>query len=186
MVDMAGVTKIYGEGEQKVTALNNLSLSIREGERVAIIGKSGAGKSTLLHLLAAVNEPTSGSIRVGDVEVSSLKKKEKVLYRRRNVGIVFQFFHLIPVLTVRENIMLPIEVDAGKVNVEEVEELAEKLGVKDKLSKPFVRGTTATGGDRTSLNTQTKPVVGRRTNGESGFQVGGGSVGRTGFMLYTV
>ena len=123
------VTKIYAGGQQ-VLALDGLDLEIGAGEFVALVGESGSGKSTLLHLAAGIDRPTSGEIRVGARNVGGLPERELVLYRRREVGLVFQFFNLLPHLTVRENVELPRRLDGGADAAARATELLERVGLR--------------------------------------------------------
>ena len=123
------VTKIYAGGQQ-VLALDGLDLEIDAGEFVALVGESGSGKSTLLHLAAGIDRPTSGEIRVGARDVGGLPERELVLYRRRDVGLVFQFFNLLPHLTVRENVELPRRLDGGADAAARATELLERVGLR--------------------------------------------------------
>ena len=123
------VTKIYAGGQQ-VLALDGLDLEIGAGEFVALVGESGSGKSTLLHLAAGIDRPTSGEIRVGARDVGGLPERELVLYRRRDVGLVFQFFNLLPHLTVRENVELPRRLDGGADAAARATELLERVGLR--------------------------------------------------------
>ncbi len=130
IIKVENLSKIYGKDENKVVALDNVNLTINEGEFVAIVGPSGSGKSTLLHMLGAVDTPTTGSISVNGVELSKLKDEKLSQFRRRNIGLVFQFFNLIPVLNAKENIELPYILDEKKVDKKFVEEIIELLNLK--------------------------------------------------------
>lgn len=121
------LTKIYGEGENAVRALDGVSFSVQKGEFVAVMGASGSGKSTLLHLLGGVDRPTAGKVYVGGVDVYAQKEEELAVFRRRKVGLIYQFYNLIPVLTVEENIALPVLMDGRKVNKERMENLLKTL-----------------------------------------------------------
>ena len=121
------LTKIYGEGENAVRALDGVSFSVQKGEFVAVMGASGSGKSTLLHLLGGVDRPTVGKVYVGGVDVYAQKEEELAVFRRRKVGLIYQFYNLIPVLTVEENIALPVLMDGRKVNTERMENLLKIL-----------------------------------------------------------
>lgn len=121
------LTKIYGEGENAVWALDGVSFSVQKGEFVAVMGASGSGKSTLLHLLGGVDRPTAGKVYVGGVDVYAQKEEELAVFRRRKVGLIYQFYNLIPVLTVEENIALPVLMDERKVNKERMENLLKIL-----------------------------------------------------------
>ena len=120
------LTKIYGE-ENAVRALDGVSFSVQKGEFVAVMGASGSGKSTLLHLLGGVDRPTAGKVYVGGVDVYAQKEEELAVFRRRKVGLIYQFYNLIPVLTVEENIALPVLMDGRKVNKERMENLLKIL-----------------------------------------------------------
>lgn len=121
------LTKIYGEGENAVRALDGVSFSVQKGEFVAVMGASGSGKSTLLHLLGGVDRPTAGKVYVGGVDVYAQKEEELAVFRRRKVGLIYQFYNMIPVLTVEENIALPVLMDGRKVNKERMENLLKIL-----------------------------------------------------------
>ena len=121
------LTRIYGEGENAVRALDGVSFSVQKGEFVAVMGASGSGKSTLLHLLGGVDRPTAGKVYVGGVDVYAQKEEELAVFRRRKVGLIYQFYNLIPVLTVEENIALPVLMDGRKVNKERMENLLKIL-----------------------------------------------------------
>lgn len=121
------LTKIYGEGENAVRALDGVSFSVHKGEFVAVIGASGSGKSTLLHLLGGVDRPTSGKVFVGGVDVYAQNEDELAVFRRRKVGLIYQFYNLIPVLTVEENITLPVLMDGRKVNKDRLKNLLKIL-----------------------------------------------------------
>ena len=122
--------KIYGSGENQVRALDNVSFSVERGQFVAIIGPSGSGKSTLLHILGGVDKPTSGRVYMDGSDVYSRNDKELAIFRRRHVGLIYQFYNLIPVLDVTENITLPVLMDGRKVNRARLEELISILGLK--------------------------------------------------------
>ncbi len=124
--------KVYGKGENQVTALNNVSLTVDKGEFVAIIGSSGSGKSTLLHIIAGVDIPTSGKVYLDGQDVYAGNNEQLAIFRRRQVGLVYQFNNLIPTLNVLENITLPVLMDKRKVNKARLDELLELLGLKDR------------------------------------------------------
>ena len=126
------LTKIYGTGENKVVALDNVNLSIEKGEFVAIVGASGSGKSTLLHLLGGVDKPTSGTVYVDGKDIYKLNDDKLAIFRRRQVGLIYQFYNLIPVLTAKENITLPLELDNRKVDKKELDTLLDDLGMKER------------------------------------------------------
>lgn len=128
-----GVQKIYGSGQNQVAALNGIDLTVSKGEFVAIIGASGSGKSTLLHILGSVDKPTSGKVTVDGTELSKLNPTQAAIFRRRKVGLVYQFYNLIPTLTVQKNILMPLALDKKKVNQEYFEKIVDSLGIFDKL-----------------------------------------------------
>lgn len=119
--------KTYGKGENQVTALNDVSFSVRKGEFVAIIGPSGSGKSTLLHILGGVDRPTSGKVYVNGQDIYTQNEEELAIFRRRQVGLIYQFYNLVPVLNVTENITLPVLMDGQKVNEARLKELLDTL-----------------------------------------------------------
>ena len=123
--------KFYGKEENQVKALNGVSLSIEQGEFIAIVGTSGSGKSTLLHMLGGLDRPTSGKVFVDDKDIFTLKDEALTIFRRRKIGFVFQAFNLVPVLNVYENIVLPIELDGNEVDGAYVEQIVEALGLKE-------------------------------------------------------
>lgn len=125
--------KIYGSGNNAVHALDGVDLSVKKGEFVAIVGTSGSGKSTLLHMLGGLDRPTSGTVMVDGQDIFSLKEEALTIFRRRKIGFVFQAYNLVPVLNVYENIVLPIELDGGKVNKDFVEQIVQTLGLEKKL-----------------------------------------------------
>lgn len=124
--------KIYGQGNSAIVALDEVSLSVKQGEFVAIVGSSGSGKSTLMHLIGGVDRPTSGKVFVGGIDVYEQKEEELAIFRRRQVGLIYQFYNLIPVLNVRENMTLPVLMDGRKVNENRLSELLELLKLKDR------------------------------------------------------
>jgi putative ABC transport system ATP-binding protein len=132
VVKIIDLCKSYGEGNTKVEALRNISLSINQGEFVAVVGASGSGKSTLLHLLGGVDRPSSGKVMVDGVDLYSLSEEEIAIFRRRKVGFIFQFYNLVPVLTVEENMKLPLLLDQKRVDQKDFEELIHILGLEDR------------------------------------------------------
>ena len=132
LLRVENLSKSYGKGEAKVDALKNINLSIKKGEFIAILGPSGSGKSTLLHLLGGVDKPTSGNVFINDINIYDLKEKDLAIFRRRNVGLIYQFYNLIPVLTVKENILLPAELDNRKIDKEYLEDLLKTLDLKER------------------------------------------------------
>ena len=128
-----GVRKVYGTGDNQVVALDRIDLSVEKGEFVAIVGASGSGKSTLLHILGSVDKPTEGKVVVGENDLSGLNQTQAAIFRRRKVGLVYQFYNLIPTLTVRKNILMPLLLDKKKPNQEYFDQLVNALGIEDKL-----------------------------------------------------
>ncbi|CCL25655.1 ABC transporter ATP-binding protein [Clostridioides difficile] len=126
------LTKSYGKNETKVDAIKNVSLSVEKGTFIAITGPSGSGKSTLLHLLGGVDRPTSGKVYINDVDIYNLKTKDLAIFRRRNIGLIYQFYNLIPVLNVKENILLPAELDNRDIDGEYFDDLMKTLGLIDR------------------------------------------------------
>ncbi len=124
------LTKVYGEKENRVVALNDISFSVEWGQFVAIIGPSGSGKSTLLHILGGVDRPTSGKVFLSETDVYGQKDEQLAIFRRREVGLIYQFYNLIPVLNVTENMTQPVLLDGRKVNKERLEELLAVLKLK--------------------------------------------------------
>ncbi len=126
--------KVYGQGSNQVNAVDKVNLTIERGEFIAIVGPSGSGKSTLLHLIGGVDTPTSGSIYIEGTDISKYSSKELALFRRRKVGLIYQFYNLIPNLTVKHNIELPLKLDNRHVDKETMEQIVSKLGLESKLS----------------------------------------------------
>ena len=131
------VSKIYGSTDNKLVALDDISLTIQPGQSIALIGRSGSGKSTLLNLLGAVDRPTTGSIRIGNIELSSMTDADLAIFRRRRLGYVFQSFHLVPSLTVFDNVAVPWTLDRAMTPTrkQEIHQLLERLGVADKARR---------------------------------------------------
>ena len=123
------LTKIYGKENNQVKAIDDVSFSVEKGEFVAIVGASGSGKSTLLHLIGGVDRPTSGKVTINDQDIFELNDDKLAIFRRRQVGIVYQFYNLIPILNVQENIALPLELDERKVDAKEMDEMLDHLGL---------------------------------------------------------
>ena len=130
MLRMENLTKVYGTGENQVRALDGVSFSVDKGQFVAIIGPSGSGKSTLLHILGGVDRPTSGKVYMNGQDVYKRNEDQLAIFRRREVGLIYQFYNLIPVLNVTENITLPVLMDGRKVNQERLQEMLQTLGLQ--------------------------------------------------------
>ena len=136
ILELRNVEKIYGEKDNQVKALRNINLKVEEGEFVAIVGTSGSGKSTCLNLIGGLDNPTSGQIFIKNKEIGSLSRKELTIFRRRNIGFVFQNYSLMPVLNVYDNVALPVTFDCGKhINRKYIEELLRELGIWEKRKK---------------------------------------------------
>ena len=128
-----GVKMIYGRGGSQVTALSEINLSVEKGEFVAIVGASGSGKSTLLHVLGTVDKPSSGKIFIEGVDISTFSRTQAAVFRRRKLGLVYQFYNLIPTLTIRKNILMPLLLDKKKPNQAYFEQVVSSLGIADRL-----------------------------------------------------
>ena len=127
------LTKKYGKGDNEVIAVNDMSFTVNKGEFVAIVGSSGSGKSTLLHLLGGVDRPTSGKVFIDDQNIYELSDDNLAIFRRRQVGLIYQFYNLIPILNVEENITLPCDLDGKNVNKEQLKELLKTLGLENRV-----------------------------------------------------
>ncbi len=132
ILKVENLTKIYGAGNAEVRALDGVSFSVEKGEFLAIIGPSGSGKSTLLHALGGVDRPTSGKVYMNGQDVYAQNEEQLAIFRRRHVGLIYQFYNLIPVLNVVENMTLPVRMDGRKVNEERLEELLHLLALEDR------------------------------------------------------
>ena len=132
ILKVENLTKIYGEHSNKVVALDNVSFSVEKGEFVAIVGASGSGKSTLLHLIGGVDRPTSGKVYIDGKDIYSLNDDKLAIFRRRQVGLIYQFYNLIPILNIEENITLPLDLDNRKVDNKYLHQLLELLGLKNR------------------------------------------------------
>ena len=128
-----GIKKVYGTGNNRVAALQKVDLSVEKGEFVAIVGASGSGKSTLLHILGSVDKPTEGKVIIEGTDISTLNQTGAAIFRRRKVGLVYQFYNLIPTLTIRKNILMPLLLDKKKPNQKYFEQVVSSLGIADKL-----------------------------------------------------
>ena len=134
ILDVKNLSKTYGKGDTMVKALDAVSFSVEQGEFVAIIGPSGSGKSTLLHILGGVDTPTSGSVIINDTDISQLDETALAIFRRRQIGLIYQFYNLIPILTVEENLTLPLLLDGRKPDKKQVQTLIDKLGLSHRLT----------------------------------------------------
>lgn len=132
IVTMENVTKVYGENDTRVWGLHDVNLTVKQGEIVSVVGASGSGKSTLLHVMGGVDSPTSGKVVVDGKDITKLNDEQMAVFRRRKIGFVFQAYHLIPVLSVEENITMPILLDHRKPDKEYVERIMEMLGLQDR------------------------------------------------------
>ena len=130
ILEVKNLTKIYGKGNTLVKALDDVSFEVEQGEFVAIIGPSGSGKSTLLHILGGVDVPTSGQVIVDQTDISTLDETALAIFRRRQIGLIYQFYNLIPILTVEENLTLPLLLDGNKPDPRLLTDLVERLGWK--------------------------------------------------------
>ena len=130
ILKIENLKKVYGSGETEVKALDDISFQVEEGEFIAIIGPSGSGKSTLLHSIAGLEKPTSGNVYFYDKDIYKMNKKELTILRRQKIGIIYQFYNLIPTLNVEENIILPIELDRKKIDTKKLDEIIKFLGLE--------------------------------------------------------
>lgn len=133
ILETKNLCKTYGEGDTLVKALDNVSFSVEQGEFIAIVGPSGSGKSTLLHILGGVDVPTSGEVIINGTKISELDETALAIFRRRQIGLIYQFYNLIPILTVEENLTLPLLLDGRKPDQKQIEMLVEKLGLENRL-----------------------------------------------------
>ena len=133
ILETKGLKKVYGKGETEVRALDGVNIVVEKGEFIAIVGTSGSGKSTLLHMLGGLDKPTEGSVTVDGNELSQMSDEELTIFRRRNIGLVFQNYNLVPMLNVKENIILPIGLDGKKVDDDYINSIINTLGIEKKL-----------------------------------------------------
>lgn len=133
LMRVENLSKVYGKGNTAVKALDNVSFSVKQGEFIAIIGPSGSGKSTLLHMLGGVDKPTDGKVFIENTDVYALNETQLAIFRRRQIGLIYQFYNLLPILTVEENITLPMLLDAHKVDQKHFKEIIEILGLQQRL-----------------------------------------------------
>ncbi|MFD1779856.1 ABC transporter ATP-binding protein [Fredinandcohnia salidurans] len=134
ILQIENLSKVYGKGETAVKALDNVSFSVKKGEFVAIIGPSGSGKSTLLHLLGGVDRPSSGKVLIDNTDIYELNETQLAIFRRRQIGLIYQFYNLIPILTVEENITLPMLLDEHKVDPKQFADIVKILGLEQRLN----------------------------------------------------
>ena len=132
ILKVQNLTKKYGKKDTEVVALDNVSFSVEKGVFIAIVGASGSGKSTLLHLMGGVDKPTSGKVFINDKDIYQLSKDDLAIFRRREIGIIYQFYNLIPILNVKENILLPCNLDGKKVEEKHLQEIIELLGLSNR------------------------------------------------------
>lgn len=132
ILKVENLTKKYGKGSTEVVALDNVSFSVKKGEFVAIVGASGSGKSTLLHLIGGVDRPTSGKVYIDGKDIFTLNDDKLAIFRRRQVGIIYQFYNLIPILNIEENITLPLALDNRKVDKESLDDMLKTLGLSER------------------------------------------------------
>lgn len=133
ILEVTNLCKTYGKGDTMVKALDNVSFSVEKGEFVAIIGSSGSGKSTLLHILGGVDVPTKGSVVINQTDISNLDETALAIFRRRQIGLIYQFYNLIPILTVQENLTLPLLLDGRKPDEKQISTLVKRLGLEHRL-----------------------------------------------------
>ncbi|RKM59411.1 ABC transporter ATP-binding protein [Butyrivibrio sp. CB08] len=133
ILEIKNLCKVYGSGETKVDALKNVSFDIEQGEFVAIVGPSGSGKSTLMHILGGVDTPTSGEVNISGTDISKLNETKLAIFRRRQIGLIYQFYNLIPILNVEENMTLPILLDGKKPDKKLLNDLVQKLGLSERV-----------------------------------------------------
>ncbi|MFD2922309.1 ABC transporter ATP-binding protein [Halobacillus naozhouensis] len=134
ILQIENLSKVYGKGETAVKALDDVSFSVEKGEFVVIVGPSGSGKSTLLHLLGGVDRPTSGKVSVDNTDIYQLDETQLAIFRRRQIGLIYQFYNLIPILSVEENITLPVLLDDHKVDQKQFQDIVSLLGLDNRLS----------------------------------------------------
>jgi len=133
IIRVENLSKIYGKGPTEVKAVDNISFSVKQGEFIAIIGPSGSGKSTLLHLIGGVDKPTKGKVYIDNTDIYTLDESQLAIFRRRQIGLVYQFYNLIPILNVKENITLPVLLDKRAVKLDKLNEIIDTLGIKDRM-----------------------------------------------------
>jgi putative ABC transport system ATP-binding protein len=170
ILETRDLKKYYGAGDTQVKALDGVDLSVEQGEFVAIVGTSGSGKSTLLHMLGGLDRPTSGTVTVDSKDIFALKDEALTIFRRRKIGFVFQSYNLVPVLSVWENIVLPVELDGRKVDEAYVQEVIVTLGLEKKLQNlpNQLPAASSSGGHRPGSGHQARYPAGRRAHRQSG------------------
>jgi len=134
ILEIKNLCKVYGSGETRVDALKDVSFDVEQGEFVAIVGPSGSGKSTLMHILGGVDVPTSGIVNIAGTDIGKLDETKLAIFRRRNIGLIYQFYNLIPILNVEENMTLPILLDGKKPDKKLLDDIVDKLGLKERLA----------------------------------------------------
>ena len=134
ILEIKNLCKVYGSGETRVDALKDVTFDVEQGEFVAIVGPSGSGKSTLMHILGGVDVPTSGIVNIAGTDIGQLDETKLAIFRRRNIGLIYQFYNLIPILNVEENMTLPILLDGKKPDKKLLDDIVDKLGMKDRLT----------------------------------------------------
>lgn len=134
ILEIKNLCKVYGSGETRVDALKDVSFDVEQGEFVAIVGPSGSGKSTLMHILGGVDVPTSGIVNIAGTDIGKLDETKLAIFRRRNIGLIYQFYNLIPILNIEENMTLPILLDGKKPDKKLLDDIVEKLGLKERLA----------------------------------------------------
>ncbi|MBO4882276.1 MAG: ABC transporter ATP-binding protein [Lachnospiraceae bacterium] len=134
ILEIKNLCKVYGSGETRVDALKDVTFDVEQGEFVAIVGPSGSGKSTLMHILGGVDVPTSGIVNIAGTDIGKLDETKLAIFRRRNIGLIYQFYNLIPILNVEENMTLPILLDGKKPDKKLLDDIVDKLGMKDRLA----------------------------------------------------
>ena len=167
ILEVTNLCKTYGKGDTMVKALDNVSFSVEKGEFVAIIGPSGSGKSTLLHILGGVDVPTSGSVVINQTDISNLDETALAIFRRRQIGLIYQFYNLIPILTVQENLTLPLLLDGRKPDKKQIDTLVKRLGLENRLAKSAFRRSAAACINRTCTCQQSCAYACRRAYGKS-------------------
>ncbi|MDD6278159.1 MAG: ATP-binding cassette domain-containing protein [Mycoplasma sp.] len=138
ILKVENLKRVYGTGASKVVALDNVSFTVEKGEFVSIVGASGSGKSTLLHLIGGVDRPTSGKVFINDEDIYKLNNDDLAIFRRRQIGLIYQFYNLIPILNVIENISLPLELDGRKPDKKDLNEMLELLGLENNGEAPVI------------------------------------------------